>query len=227
MTPTRWHRRFYGSTRGRVLGLLRRGTLTVEDLATALRLTDNAVRAHLVALERDGLVRQSGERRGAGKPAYTYELTAEAERLFPKAHGVVLRGLLEALDQRLPPDELDALMREVGRHLAEGWRPKGEDLEARLRETLRVIGELGGVADLERLDGRKGMESFLIRGYSCPLAAAAPEHPEVCRLLAALVAELAGARVQECCDRGPRPACCFEVTGDARGDAAPARDQNS
>ncbi len=227
MPSTRWHERFFGSTRGKVLGLLRRENRTVEDLAAALDLTDNAVRAHLVVLERDGLVRQSGARRGAGKPAYIYELTPEAERLFPKAHGVVLRGLLESLDRRLRPEELDALMREVGRHLAESWRPKGKDLEARLRETLRVIEELGGVADLERVDGRKGEESFMIRGFSCPLAAVTPEHPEVCRLLAALVAELAVARVQECCDRGPRPACCFEVTAAARDDTAPARDQNS
>ena len=32
--------------------------------------------------ERDGLVRQSGERRSGGKPAYVYELTPQARQLF-------------------------------------------------------------------------------------------------------------------------------------------------
>ncbi len=44
------------STRERVLDLLWRGRQTVDELARELGLTDNAVRAHLVALERDGLV---------------------------------------------------------------------------------------------------------------------------------------------------------------------------
>ena len=70
MASTRWDQRFFASTRGQVVTLLRQGHATVEDLARALGLTDNAVRAHLAALERDGLVVQSGLRRGTGKPAY-------------------------------------------------------------------------------------------------------------------------------------------------------------
>ena len=78
---------FWASTRGQILVLLRRGTETVNDLAAALGLTDNAVRAHLTALERDGLARRSGTRRGSRKPTVTYALSAEAEQLFPKEYG--------------------------------------------------------------------------------------------------------------------------------------------
>ena len=74
---------------------LRRASRTVEELAHTLDLTDNAVRAHLATLERDGLVRQAGLRRGPGKPSYTYDLTPESERLFPKAYGPVLRRLTQ------------------------------------------------------------------------------------------------------------------------------------
>src|SRR5215471_5815189 len=58
--------RFFTSTRGKIVTLLRRESQTVEELARALDLTDNAVRAHLMVLERDGLVRQRGSRRGGG-----------------------------------------------------------------------------------------------------------------------------------------------------------------
>ena len=69
--------------------LLRRGPLTVDELARVVGLTNNGVWAHLATLERDGIVRQRGTVRptgGAGEPAYVYQLTAEAEGLFPKAH---------------------------------------------------------------------------------------------------------------------------------------------
>ena len=58
--------RFLDSTRGQVATLLRRGSRTVEELAVELGLTDNAVRNHLALLERDGVVRQVGVRRGKG-----------------------------------------------------------------------------------------------------------------------------------------------------------------
>src|ERR671928_1702040 len=83
MAGARWDKRFFASTRGRIVALLRRTARTVDELAAALDLTDNAVRAHLATLERDGLVEQQGVRRGAGKPAAAYALTLEAEHLFP------------------------------------------------------------------------------------------------------------------------------------------------
>src|SRR3954454_23138598 len=92
-----WDRRFFASTRGRIVELLRRSSRTVEELAGALDLTDNAVRGHLAALERDRLVQQQGTRRGAGKPAFEYVLTREAEGLFPKAYAPVLGNVLAVL----------------------------------------------------------------------------------------------------------------------------------
>ena len=53
MARSNWNQRFFSSTRGRILTLLRREKRTVEDLAGELTLTDNAVRAHLATLERD------------------------------------------------------------------------------------------------------------------------------------------------------------------------------
>jgi predicted ArsR family transcriptional regulator len=45
-----------------------------------------------------------------------------------------------------------------------------------------------------------------------------PEHPEVCRMAEALVAEVAGVPVQEHCDRSEKPRCCFEIA--SAGDTA-------
>src|SRR5437762_8200738 len=57
MQRTGWNKRLLASTRGRILALLRSENHTVNELATALDLTDNAVRAHLLSLERDEIGR--------------------------------------------------------------------------------------------------------------------------------------------------------------------------
>jgi predicted ArsR family transcriptional regulator len=206
---TSWEEKFFESTRGRMVALLRRSNRTVEDLARALDLTDNGVRAHLAVLERDGIVRQRGSVRrssGGGKPAYVYELTSEAEDLFPKAYEPTLRRLLDVLGERLGPEESEALLRSVGRRLAEEHSTRADGAHARLETAVEVLNELGGLAELEERDG-----AVVIRGYSCPLAGVTPEHPEVCRMAEALVGEVAGVSVHEQCDRGERPRCCFEI----------------
>jgi len=205
VVSTRWDQRFFASTKGQVAVLLRRGVATVEELARELGLTDNAVRSHLAALERDGLATQTGVRRGAGKPAYTYALTPDAERLFPKAYGALLGLMLDVLSERLPPDTLDDLLREMGHRLAVGQVPSTGDLRTRVDGAVALLGELGGLAEVEERDG-----GYVILGCSCPLAAAVKGHPEACFLAEALLADVIGAPVHQTCDtQGLR--CRFEV----------------
>ncbi|MFL5586844.1 MAG: helix-turn-helix transcriptional regulator [Ktedonobacteraceae bacterium] len=206
MPSLNWNQRFFESTRGRIVMLLRRASRTVEELAQALELTDNAVRAHLATLERDGLVRQRGARRGSGKPAFVYELTPETEQLFPKAYGPVLHELLNVLNEHLPSDEVEVLMCMAGRHVAAKWNVPSGDLRSRLEVAVDVLNQLGGMAELELRD-----DTYSIHGYSCPLAAAVPGHPEVCRLAETLLTELVGVPVHEQCERGEIAHCCFVV----------------
>src|SRR5215213_4138549 len=155
MKITKLDERFFDSTRGRVVGLLRGKSSTVIELAEQLGLTDNAVRAHLLSLERDGLIRQSGVQRGTRKPHYAYELTEEAERLFPKAYDALLNQLITTLKGRLPPAGLEDVLREVGKSLAEKHSSGGgsDDLEGRLQNALEVLKALGGTPSVEREDG--------------------------------------------------------------------------
>ncbi len=208
MKTTKLDERFFDSTRGRIVSLLREGSRTVNELALKLELTDNAVRAHLLSLERDGLIRQSGVQRGPRKPHFAYELTTEAERLFPKAYDALLNQLITTLKGRLPPAALEEVLREVGRSLAarhaSGHTPA--DLEGRVQNALEVLKAIGGSPSVESEGGR-----LTIRSGGCPLAAAVVEHPEVCELAEALVAEIVGVPVRERCDRGESPECCFEL----------------
>jgi predicted ArsR family transcriptional regulator len=208
MKATRWDKRFWTSTRGRIILLLRGEDHAVKELAVATGLTTNAVRTHLDRLERDGLVHPSGTRPGTRRPNIMYGLTPEAERLFPKMYGPVLRKLLDVLADNLPPKKLDELVRMTGRRMALDYRPavKGEKLEKRVAEAIAVLGEGGGACKPEKHDGK-----LIVRCYVCPLTLAADGHPEVCRLVEAMLANLLGVRVKQRCEAEQSPHCVFEI----------------
>jgi predicted ArsR family transcriptional regulator len=198
------------------MGLLRRGPMTVDELAQALGSSGNAVRQQLAVLERDGLIGQGESRRGVSKPARTYVLTAEAQLLLSRAYAPVLTQLLHVLDERLDPAEFDELMRDVGRRLmADRPRPTG-DLRQRAEAASALLNELGGQARVEEHNG-----SLFIRGYGCPLSAATQRHPEACNAVESLLAEFAGIPVSKCCDVEDRLRCCFEVGGNGAPRAMP------
>jgi predicted ArsR family transcriptional regulator len=200
--------RFGTSTRGRLILLLRRESRTVNELAEALALTDNAVRAHLTALERDGLVRQSGSRPGRRKPNVIYDLTAKAEHLFPKVYGLILSHLLDVLKERVSARKLDEMVCAVGHRLAPGYRPgvRAGRPQDRIDQAIAVLRELGGFCERITEDGKA-----VLRCFDCPVAVAVVGHPEVCRLVETVLADVLGVPVHQRCQTGPSPQCYFEI----------------
>jgi predicted ArsR family transcriptional regulator len=189
--------------------LLRGAARTVNELARELDLTDNAIRAHLVMLERDGLVQFHGRRRSSGKPASTYTLTAEAEALFPKAYAQILVLTLAQVLERHGAAELEQVLRAVGRELASAQigRVAGATLDDRLQVAKQVWSELGGLADVRSEGPRCELEEL-----SCPFADVVRRFPEVCQLAQALLqALLDTAVVAEHSMRDTEPHCLFHV----------------
>jgi predicted ArsR family transcriptional regulator len=203
-----WRARLFKSTRGKILELLRTREFTVNELADELRLTDNAVRAHLATLERDRLVVQSGMKPGIRKPHVAYALGPEAEYLFPKAYGRLVSLLMSIFARQVKPRNLRSGMRAAGRKVAEEHlrELEGKTRQQRVHAAVGILKELGGTASFREEDGK-----HFIYGNGCPIAAATANHPEACLLAESLLAEIIGSPVKEHCLRGPNPSCRFEV----------------
>ena len=102
-----------------------------------------------------------------------------------------------------------------GSHVVIRWRNPGSDDRP---ETIQAAAQLaafyssgrdGGLAEVEESDS-----AYLIRGFSCPFAAASPDHPAVCQMAAAFLTEYVGAPVEACCrpsEANGAPRCVFEI----------------
>jgi predicted ArsR family transcriptional regulator len=213
MKGTKFGKSFFESTRGQVLGLLRRGTGTVEELSTHLDLTDNAVRAHLTTLERDGLIERHGTQRGLRKPHVNYVLTDEAEQLYPKAFSTLFNQLLTILKRRVGAEELESILGEVAESLAEGNKPEeNETIDSRAERAIATFESMGGAPALKNDDDKLVIFSVT----SCPFDTSVSKHPEVCRLAETFLSEVTGLKIKEHCQKGENPKCSFEIVKDER-----------
>jgi len=205
----RLRKQLLDTTRGRIVTLLQGGAATADDIASQLGLTPSAVRVQITAMERDGVVKRSGKRPGITRPSHVFELTPDVELLLSKAYVPLLAQLVEVFADGLPPAQMDTLLRQAGRGLA-NQLCQGRPLAGSLASRVAMVSEMLN----EQLGARTHVESngrYVIRGLGCPLAALTGKHPGVCLAMESLVTEAVGMPVRECCERTGRPRCCFEI----------------
>lgn len=202
-----WLNTLVGETRARLLNLVRRAALSIAELAEALGISENAVRTHIAAAERDGLVRPSGSQRSTGgKPARIYELTPGAEELFPKAYALVFAEIVRTLREDDGDGAAVDRLRRVGRRLAAQAEPGKQDGAAAVAAAAALLESIGGSVEVIEEAG-----GWRIRANGCPLSGVVTQDPDVCALAESLVAEVTGRPVVECCKKSDRPRCEFQI----------------
>jgi predicted ArsR family transcriptional regulator len=158
--------------------LKRRGPLSADELATALGMSGVAVRQHLDALETEGLVEATVERRRVGRPRHLFALTDAAEDCFPNSYHLLAAGLMEQVVEQDGIGKLESLLEGRCERILEQQLPlfAGKDLQSRMETLARLQDERGHMAELEaREDG-----SFCLRQYHCPLCRVARQFPQLC-----------------------------------------------
>src|SRR3981081_4338609 len=88
--------------------------LTVEELSKGLGITDNAVRQHLTALERDGMVVKGETQSTGGRPEQLFGLTAAGHELFPRHYSWFAELLINSLQEEQGSDALRKRLQSLG-----------------------------------------------------------------------------------------------------------------
>jgi predicted ArsR family transcriptional regulator len=190
----------------RVLGQLRPHPMTVEELANALRITDNAVRNQLRKLEEANFVIRRGSRPGTSKPSMLYAITLEGQVQFSTIYLPVLTEFLRVAEGRCSGDQLLSFMTETGKALAKRYQHPPGGVKERVNAAVRLLKGFGGIAEVKAQNG-----TLTIRSVGCPLAALTSENAAACRVLEGFFAEYIAAPVKSCCEIGSEPRCCFEI----------------
>jgi len=178
--------------------------LTVEDLSKGLGITDNAVRQHLTALERDGMVARGETQSTGGRPEHLYGLTIAGQELFPRHYSWFAELLVDSLREEQGNDalrkRLEGMGKAVGSQVA-ARLTSIKDRAERIRALAGIMRELGyqsGSIDPaeEKLPA--------IEAVNCVFHSLAKRYPEVCHFDLAMMSEVVGRDVihDECMVRG-------------------------
>ncbi len=161
-----------------VVALKQRGGMTAAELAELLGITSMGVRRHLIALERDRLVRYDLIQRGKGRPSYVYHLQPEAENLFPKNYAALAKELLSYLaangNERTVIELFDQRaqrrIRQARATLA------GRPLNERVAGLAEILNSDGYLAEWEQVD----QDTFCLREHNCAVHEVAAEYRAAC-----------------------------------------------
>jgi len=168
--------------RDRVLLLLKtRGHATARRLAERLDVTPMAVRQHLAALEREGLVAHVEERRKVGRPARVWSLTPRATERFPDTHAELTVELLTAMQDVFGEEGLERVIAARSRRQRESYRERLPGVEASLDERVAALAKLRREEGYMAEWSRQPDVSLLLVENHCPICAAARLCQGFCR----------------------------------------------
>ncbi|OIO93203.1 MAG: hypothetical protein AUK03_08590 [Anaerolineae bacterium CG2_30_64_16] len=167
--------------------LQRKGSATIKELETALRVTATAVRQQLTGLMADGYVDQEVQRAGRGRPRHVYSLTAEGRALFPRHYDEFTNSLLREILISEGPQKVRSLLGRMGQRLAEQYvrqiaSSTPADRALKLTELLNAKGIL---TEMQMAPG-----GILMHEYTCPYYELARQHRAICDMEQDMIAEV-------------------------------------
>lgn len=174
------------------------GPSSPDQLAERLGASRTGVLQQLRALEAAELVSRQTVRHGVGRPRHLYDVTADAQDLFPSNYDALASGLLAAIEAVGGDDLLDqvfsARRRQLGdrvrEHMVERVGPDAPLLE-RVRELAVLQAGQGYLADTTI--GSDG--AILLREHNCAIYHIAEGSPVACQAELDLFTEILDADV--------------------------------
>ncbi|MGH1392856.1 MAG: helix-turn-helix transcriptional regulator [Trichormus sp.] len=167
-------------TRRAIVNLLKQqGAMDSQELAACLGISAMAVRQHLYALQGENLVTYEEEPREMGRPAKLWQLTPDANRLFPDGYAELTLGLIQAVTEAFGEAGLDKLLEVRTKQQLATYQAEissQDTLAAKLAALVKLRSHEGYMAESQALaDG-----SFLLIENHCPICAAATACTGLC-----------------------------------------------
>lgn len=178
-----------GSRQEQILTLLLNSAagLSIDEMAAELDISRNAVKQHLVGLEKQQLVREAALTSTGGRPARSYALTEQGVNHFPKQYAWFCNLLLSNLAAEMGGEALEKMMWNMGVKLAESLAPQfsHKNPQQKLEALVELMQSLGYHAELEQIDGRPS-----VKAVNCVYHDLAKQYPELCQFDRALISIL-------------------------------------
>jgi predicted ArsR family transcriptional regulator len=174
------------------------GPSSPDQLAERLGASRTGVLQQLRALESAELVSRQTVRHGVGRPRHLYDVTPDAQAMFPTNYDALASGLLAAIEAVGGDDLLDqvfeARRRQLGarvrEHMATHVAPEAS-LVDRVRELAVVQADQGYLAEaILEPDG-----TIRLREHNCAIFHVAQGTPAACRAELELFTDVLGADV--------------------------------
>ncbi len=199
-------------TRWRILEEInRRGQASVAELVASTGVNPTTIHHHLAKLEREGLIRTEERRHGQGRPRLACFLTELGQALFPQGYRWLAEEILQTLTQLDGASRVDLIFEQVGERLAGRYHPRlqGKDAEGRIRETEKILNEMGFDTTVQRV-GQRGVS---LCNRNCPVLAAAQRYPQLCAMEQRLIRMLLGRETRRTEHRLDGAPVCTYVAG--------------
>jgi len=190
--------------------LRRSGAASPDAIATAIGASRSGVAGQLRALEGAGLVTRTTVRHGVGRPRHLYDVTSDAQGLFPSNYEGLAAGLIAAIVELggdlLLEDVMAARSRQAGNALRDGLAtalPANAPLADRVRQLARLQDDLGYMAEVE-----VGDDAIRLVQHNCAVHDIAVSNGAACRAELAMFRDLLGPGVERECHIMNGDRCC-------------------
>jgi predicted ArsR family transcriptional regulator len=178
-----------------LIHLRQAGPTSPDGLAAALHASRTGVLQQLHALEEARLVTHAAEKHGVGRPRHLYDVTPDAQELFPADYGGFAGGLLAAIESIGGDDLVEQVFIARRRQISDRVRlrmaerlPADAPLAAHASELAKIQDEGGYLA--ETFIGADG--ALRLREHNCAIFHVAQGTSAACAAELALFQELLG-----------------------------------
>lgn len=196
--------------------LKNRAGLSIDEIATALNISRNAVQQHLPSLEKEDYIQTGDLKKTAGRPVRTFILTELGLNFFPKKYAWLSELILSDLKNEMGSDAFKAYLQKLGNSLAQDLLPNfaGKSTAERIVELSTIMEELGFQVSASN---RNTEEYSYIEACNCIYHDIAQQHNEVCELDKSLVSTLLDRKIElvDCMAKGQH-VCCFKIKNDKK-----------